>query len=185
MSLLDGLAEDALGPMWDIPLSRANASLQTPRSRVPAQREGGAGSVEGPPASAGGRLDANDAARFVGAAGFRQAGFDGGGVDALIGSLVDDLYSPPARMPDGPPGSEANAPKGGDPPEQMVTSERSAFAALNSALDEPDDDPSGAAIPDDEAPSGFSEQYADPEAFAELINDVLVRQARRHGVDLS
>jgi hypothetical protein len=121
----------------------------------------------------------------VGAAGFRQAGFDGGGVDALIGSLVDDLYSPPARIPDGPPGSEANAPKGVDPPEQMVTSERSAFAALNSALDEPDGDPSGAAIPDDEAPGGFSEQYADPEAFAELINDVLVRQARRHGVDLS
>jgi hypothetical protein len=107
----------------------------------------------------------------VGAAGFRQAGLDGGGVDALIGSLVDDRFSPPAQMSDDPRGSEASVSK---PPEEIVIPERSAFAALNSALDEPD-----------EAPRRFSEQYADPEAFADLINEVLVRQARRHGVDLS
>ena len=103
----------------------------------------------------------------------------------MIGSLVDDLFSSPAQTPDDPHGSEANTPKVTDPPEEMVTPERSAFAALNGALDEPDDGPSGATIADDEAPRRFSEQYADPEVFADLINDVLVRQARRHGVDLS
>ena len=185
MSLLDGLAEDALAPMRDVPLHPANAPLQSPLSREPGERGGEAGSIEGPPVSAGGRLDATDTARRVGAAGFRQAGLDGGGVDALIGSLVDDLFSSPAQIPDDPHGSEAYAPEVADPPEEMVAPERSAFAALNSVLDEPEDGPSGAAIPDDEAPRKFSEQYADPEAFADLINDVLVRQARRHGVDLS
>jgi hypothetical protein len=185
MSLLDGLAEDALGPMRDVPLRPASAPLQSPLSREPGERGGEARSIEGPPVSTGGRLDAPDAARPVGAAGFRQAGLDGGGVEALIGSLVDDLFSSPAPMSDDPRGEEASAPQVADPPEEMATPERSAFAALNSALDEPDDDPSGSAIPDDELPRRYSEQYADPEAFADLINDVLVRQARRHGVDLS
>jgi hypothetical protein len=169
MSLLDGLAEDALGPMRDVPLHPANAPLQSSRSQGPGERGGGAGSVEGPPDSTGGRLNATDTAP----AGFRKAGLDGGGVDALIGSLVDDLFSSPAQTPDDPHGSEAYAPEVADPLEEMVTPERSAFAALNSALDEPD-----------EEPPRFSEQYADPETLADLINDVLVRQARRYGVDL-
>jgi hypothetical protein len=178
MVLLDGLAEDALGPMRNASPHPANASLQTPRSRED-------GSVEGLPVSAGERLDAKDTSRVVEAAGFRKVGLGGGGADALIGSLVDDLYSSPARTPDDLRGSEADAPGAVDPPEEMVTHGRSAFAALSGALDEPDDGPSGAAIPDDEVPRRFSEQYADPEAFADLINDVLARQARRHGVDLS
>ena len=48
MSLLDGLAEDALAPMRDVPLHPANAPLQSPRSREPGERGGEAGSVEGP-----------------------------------------------------------------------------------------------------------------------------------------
>ena len=116
-------------------------TLRTHRYSSPFPRaveQGGeAGSVEGPPVSTGGRLDATESAHLVGAAGFRQAGLDGGGVDALIGSLVDDLFSPPAQMSDDPHGSEANAPKVADPPEEMVTPERSAFAALNRALMSP------------------------------------------------
>jgi hypothetical protein len=161
MSLLDGLAEDALGPMQDASLHPANAPLQTPRSREPGEQDGEAEDDQGLPVSTGGRLD------------------------AFIGSLVADLFLPPALTYEDPRGSEADAPKVPVPPEEMVTSERSAFAALSSAMDEPADDPSGAAVPDGEASGGFSEQYADPEAFADLINDVLVRQARRHGVDLS
>lgn len=185
MSLLDGLAEDALGPTREVPLRPANTPLRATRSREPEEREGGAGSVEGPPVSTGRSLDATDPAHLVGTAGSRQAGFEGTGIEALIGSLVEDLLSPPARIPDGLPGSEANASKEADPHEVMVTSERSAFAALHTASDRPDDSPYGAAIPDDEALLRFPEPYADPEVFADLINDVLVRQARRHGVDLS
>ena len=141
MSLLDGLAEDALGPMRMRPctLRTHRYSLPVPEARG---SEAGAGSVEGPPVSTGGRFNV---ARHVGAAGFRQAGLDGGGVDALIGSLVDDLFSPPAQMSDDPHGSEANAPEVADPPEEMVILERSAFAALKHGPTMP-----SGAMPDEE-----------------------------------
>jgi hypothetical protein len=64
--------------------------------------------------------------------------------------------------------------------------DRSTFTAPDSAFDEPAGGlQSGAGTPDEGVLEKVPEQYADPEAFAALVNNVLVRQARRHGVDLS
>ena len=103
----------------------------------------------------------------------------------MIYSLVEDLLSSPARTPDDPRGSEPYAPEPADRSGEPVVPDRSTFAALDRAFDEPDSGTSGAEIPDDVVLQRIPEQHADPEAFADLINDVLVRQARRHGVDLS
>ena len=170
MSLLDGLTEEALGTTRDMRLHPANVASRTPLSREPATRDGETRSVEDLPVSSEERPETTDTAP----AGSREP--DGGGVDPLIYSLVEDLLSPPTLTPDDPPSAEDYAPEVAD---------RSTFAALNSAFHEPDGPSPGQGIPDEKAPERVPEHYADPEAFADLINDVLVRQARRHGVDLS
>jgi len=103
----------------------------------------------------------------------------------LIYSLAEDLFSSPARTPDNPRGSDPYAPELADRSGEPVVPDRSTFAAMDRAFDESDSRTSGAKIPDDEVLQRIPEQHTDPEAFADLINDVLVRQARRHGVDLS
>lgn len=177
MSLLDDLAEDALGvieaQMRNVSLHPGDVTPESSRYPEPLTR---GGEVAVTPASAGERLDITGTARLGSPAGFGEAWPDGGSGDALLGPLVEDLSSQPARTFDGSRGPAPYAP---------VASDLSTFAALHRAFDEPEAVPSGAERAGNRMPERTSEQHVDPEAFADIINDVLVRQARRHGVDLS
>ncbi len=180
MSLLDGLVEDALGavkaqtrdvalaPNSKSPNPRAHggeaAAPVYPQSEHSLVSEGQ--SVAGLPDSVSERIDTSAAAQLGAASDFHNAG-----VDPLIYSLVEDLFSPKTLTPD----YELEV---ADQPGEPVAPDRSTF-------DEPVGAPAGVRIPDDKVPEKISERYLGPEALADLVNEVLVRQARRHGVDLS
>lgn len=191
MALLDDLAEEALGAVKSqargVPAHPANTPPQAIRSRGPGRKAYGGETVapvyppaehslvyedwdsEGQPPAVdhGGRWEEG----LVAAKGLRKAEPGNGGVTALIDSLTEDLFSSPIRTP-------------GEP----MAPNRSTLAPPDSAFDEPASGlPPGAETSDtDEGVlERVPEQYVDPEAFAALVNDVLVRQARRHGVDLS
>jgi hypothetical protein len=173
MSLLDDLAENVLGTgkrrARDVPAHPANTPPQAVRLREPGREAHGGDKTADPvyPAGRGSRWEEES----VAATDLRKAGSEDGGVNALFGSLAEDLFSFPVRTP-------------GEP----AIPEHSAFAPPAGASDGPADGfPPGVSAPgtDDGMTEKVPGQYADPEAFAEIINDVLVRQARRHGVDLS
>ena len=118
--------------MRDAPLHPANAPLQAPVPEEPGREraEPGASKVRRSP-QAGGSTPPTGSSRGRGRLSpGRSRRRRGRRFDRLAGGRS---FSPPARMSDDPHGSEANAPKVADPPEEMVTSERSAFDALNSA----------------------------------------------------
>jgi hypothetical protein len=160
MALLDDLAEHALGAgksrTRDIPAHPANTPSQAVRSREPARKAYGGETAEPLyPPGRDGRWEEGQ----VAATDLRKTK-SGDGVTALVGSLAEDLFSFPVR-------------------------DLSAFAAPDGAFEEPADELSSETGTDDGVPEKVPGQYVDPEAFAALINDVLVRQARRHGVDMS
>jgi hypothetical protein len=104
---------------------------------------------------------------------------------ALIDSLAELVLAPEARIDESLPASGARG-GGATAPVTARAWEQSGeeadlylFALSDGAEGE------GA----DQNPSGIAEETfprrMDAEAFAALVNDVLVRQARRHGVDLS
>jgi hypothetical protein len=165
MSLLDDLAENVLGARKrrarDVPAHPANTPPQAVRLREPGREAYGGEKTADPvyPAGRSGRWEEESVAA------------EDGGANALFGSLAEDLFSFPVRTR-------------GEP----AIPEHSAFAPPDGASDGPADGfPPGVSAPgtDDGMTEKVPEQYVDPEAFAEVINDVLVRQARRHGVDLS
>ena len=191
MSLLGSLAEDALGAVKSqergVSVHPANTPTQAIRSREPGRKAHGGETAAPvyPPAehslasedwgAEGLSSSASHGDRQgegpVAATDPRKAEPRNGGVTALIDSLAEDLFSSPIRTP-------------GEP----VALDRSMFAPPDSAFDEPAGGlPPGAETPgtDGGKLERVPEQYVDPEAFAALVNDVLVRQARRHGVDLS
>jgi hypothetical protein len=187
MTLLDGLAEDALG----------TAERQTPDSHVPpsgvpvpraARSQDSFGRVgdetrEHRPSEFGsspfstssqGPLDAvSDAARSrepnllaPGPDGLPES-FPRGAVP-LIDALAEHLLVPNDQIAGSlPAGSVVDR----SPPASLDGADRISFSSGRS-----DPDPSNEAA---------SDPYMDAETFAALVNDALVRQARRHGVDLS
>jgi len=113
-------------------------------------------------------------------AGFRRAGSDGGGVEVPNDPLAEDTFPSPA------PGAGVYAPEVGELPGGAPVPGRSTFGALYGAFDEPGGGfPVGVGTPEGRVSEEFAWHYPDVEAFADLVNEVLVRQARRHGVDLS
>jgi hypothetical protein len=173
MLLLDDLAEDALGAgksrVRDVPAHTANTPPQAIHSREPDRESYGDKSAAQayPPAGRDGRWEGSSGT----ATDPRKTEPGDGGITALVDSLAENLFSSQIRTPTEP-----------------VVREHSAFAPPDNAFDEPAGGPlPGSSAPgmDDGVSGKVSGQYVDPEALAALINDVLVRQARRHGVDLS
>ena len=109
------------------------------------------------------------------------------GAAALIGSLADRLLAPEARVAGSSPkrdvSEDGRAPSVAARPWEQPAEEipnRSLLAFSGGADEE------SAGRPDaDPIAEETSDRHMDAEAFAALVNDVLVRQARRHGVDLS
>jgi hypothetical protein len=119
-----------------------------------------------------------------------------GSAIALIGSLAEHLLVSRAQTADSASASGAHhnglvesvPVHTGEQPEEEAVSDRSLFALLDSVDGEPADQlPSGSNRSDlvegiiDSAP----DRYMDAQTIAALVNDVLVGQARRHGVELS
>jgi hypothetical protein len=114
----------------------------------------------------------------------------------LIGSLAEHLLVSKAQTADSASASGAHhnglvrsvPAHAGEQPEEEAVSDRSLFALLESVDGEPADQlPSSSNRSDlvegiiDSAP----DRYMDAQTIAALVNEVLVGQARRHGVDLS
>ncbi|MFY9940595.1 MAG: hypothetical protein WAK57_00350, partial [Desulfobacterales bacterium] len=102
---------------------------------------------------------------------------------ARIAALVDTLWVPPGKAP--PPGTA-------DPvlrvPGPSKASAAPIAAATAAGAPPPRPAPTGTAPiapPEGLAGVQWRPEVTEPEDLAELINDVLVDQARRHGVNLS
>jgi hypothetical protein len=110
---------------------------------------------------------------------------------ALIDSLAEHLLSPQVRTVGGLAAKAPAVPTGANTTghlEEATTPERSPFAPLDSGRGEPIGRLTTGPKPSDtneEVPGVAFDRYVDAETFASLVNDVLVEQARRHGVDLS
>jgi hypothetical protein len=119
---------------------------------------------------------------------------EGNSAVALIDSLAEQVLVPEARIDESLPASRTGG--GGAPvtarvweqPGQEADLGRSPFALSDGAAREEvaGHNPPGSLRSD---PNGIAEETfarnIDAETLAALVNDVLVRQARRHGVDLS
>lgn len=119
----------------------------------------------------------------------------GGSAIALIESLTEHLLPSQGTVADLSRLDE-NTPEVGastvsdvvDPPEETPALDHSPFALLDSVHGESASGPTFGPAPSDTykgAPGVASGRCMDAETFASLVNDVLVEQARRHGVDLS
>lgn len=120
----------------------------------------------------------------------------GGSAIALIDSLTEHLLPSQVRTVADLSGLDENTPGVGastvsgvvDRPEETTALDHSPFALLDSAHEKPTSGPTFGPAPSDTykgAPGVASGRCMDAETFASLVNDVLVEQARRHGVDLS
>jgi len=111
---------------------------------------------------------------------------------ALIDSLAEYLL--PAPTVEDLPGSGGNTPgvaasttpDVADHPEEAAAPDRTPFAFLDSAPGGPASDELVFSTKLSDEVSGIvSDRHVDAGAFASLVNEALVEQARRHGVDLS
>jgi hypothetical protein len=119
----------------------------------------------------------------------------GGSAIALIESLAEHLLASQgtvaalSRSDENVPGVGTSTVSGVvDHPEETTALEHSSFALLESVYEKPISEPTFGPAPSDTykgVPRVASGQCMDAETFASLINDVLVEQARRRGVDLS
>ena len=120
----------------------------------------------------------------------------GGSAIALIDSLTEHLLPSQVRTVADLSRLDENTPEVGsstvsgvvDHPEETPALDHSPFALLDSEHEEPTSGPTFGPAPSDTykgAPGVASGRCMDVETFASLVNDVLVEQARRHGVDLS
>jgi hypothetical protein len=93
------------------------------------------------------------------------------------------------RLGENTPGVAAPTVSGvADHPEETTASDRSPFAFLDSVHEEATGGFTSGSKPSDpdKEVSGIAfDRYMEAETFASLVNEVLVEQARRHGVDLS
>jgi hypothetical protein len=115
---------------------------------------------------------------------------------ALIDSLAEHLLLPQvrtagdsSRLGENAPGVAASTVSDvADRPKEPAASDPSPFASLDTVHEELISGLTFGPKPSDtdkEVPGVASNRYTDAEAFASLVNDVLVEQARRHGMDLS
>ena len=112
------------------------------------------------------------------------------GAAALIGSLAERLLTPKARVAGSAPatgtGEDGVARSGTvrpweQPGEEKVLGRPSLSFPGGADREPASESPSGSDWHSDR----HSDRHPDAAALAALVNDVLVRQARRHGVDLS
>jgi hypothetical protein len=127
---------------------------------------------------------------------FDHEAYGGGSAIALIESLTEHLLASQKTVaalsrPDEnvPPGvGTSTISDVVDNPEETRALEHSSFALLESVYEEPISGPTFGPASSDTykgVPRVASGRCMDAETFASLVNDVLVEQARRHGVDLS
>jgi hypothetical protein len=125
------------------------------------------------------------------------------GAAALIGSLAERLLTPKARVAGSAPATgtgedgvaRSGTPRPWEQPGEEKVLGRPSLSFPGGADREPaSESPSGSDWPDadpiadpfaEAASDRHSDRHPDAAALAALVNDVLVRQARRHGVDLS
>jgi hypothetical protein len=119
----------------------------------------------------------------------------GGSAIALIDSLTEHLLPPQgtvadlSRLDENMPGVGASTVSGVvDHLEETTALDHSPFALLEGMHEESNSGPTFGPAPSDMykgMPGVASGRCMDAETFASLVNDVLVEQARRHGMDLS
>lgn len=115
----------------------------------------------------------------------RQSGLEAYGSDAMasIDSLAERLLAP--RPTESLP--EAHDGVGSVPARRGEILAHSPFVSLDSADEYPGPYPANTSGsgPAGEIPDAVSDQDMDAQTYAALVNEALIRQAQRHGVDLS
>jgi hypothetical protein len=197
MTLLDSLAEDALGTEAqrtpDSLVAPSGVSTSRPARSPESRGKVGDETRDHTPSEFGSSRVATSSQgpvdSFSDAARSRDPGLLASSPDhvphgavAMIDALAEHLLAPNDQVAGSPPASEVR-----DGGAAGAVHDRSPLTSLDGADREPAGrSPSGSGRPDpDPNREAASDPYIDAETFATLVNDVLIRQARRHGVDLS